>query len=143
MLTVSSLVSDCGLKLAAGESAAGRAVRWVAISEHDDPTPWLSGGEVLLTTGTSLSTATEQRAYVARLAAHGVAALGLGTGFDHHQIPKGLLKAADERAMPLFEVPYEMPFIAITEQAATRLINEQYDTLTLSLIHISEPTRPY
>ena len=31
--------------------------------------------------------------------------------------------------MPLFEVPYEMPFIAITEQAARRLINEQYDVV--------------
>ncbi|MEJ7875767.1 MAG: PucR family transcriptional regulator ligand-binding domain-containing protein, partial [Solirubrobacterales bacterium] len=130
MLTVSSLVSDCGLELAAGKSAAGRGVRWVAISEHDDPTPWLSGGEVVLTTGYGLSTAAKQRAYVARLAEHGVAALGFGTGFDHAEVPKGLLKAADERAMPLFEVPYEMPFIAITEQAATRLINEQYDTLT-------------
>ncbi|MDQ3730120.1 MAG: PucR family transcriptional regulator [Actinomycetota bacterium] len=130
MLTVSSLVSDCGLELAAGESAAGRGVRWVSISEHEDPTPWLSGGEVLLTTGYNLSTAAKQRAYMARLAEHGVAALGFGTGFDHSQIPKGLLKAADERAIPLFEVPYEMPFIAITEQAATRLINEQYDTLT-------------
>ena len=31
--------------------------------------------------------------------------------------------------MPLFEVPYEMPFIAITERAAARLVNEQYDVL--------------
>jgi purine catabolism regulator len=31
--------------------------------------------------------------------------------------------------MPLFEVPYEMPFIAITEAAAARLVSEQYDAL--------------
>ena len=31
--------------------------------------------------------------------------------------------------MPLFEVPYEKPFIAITEAAAARLVSEQYDAL--------------
>ena len=30
---------------------------------------------------------------------------------------------------PLFEVPYELPFIAITEKAFTRLVNEQYEVL--------------
>ena len=59
MLTVSSLCSDCGLELAAGDSHADREVRWVAISEHEDPTPWLSSGEVVLTTGYNLDTAKE------------------------------------------------------------------------------------
>ncbi len=130
MLTVSSLLSDCGLKLAAGDSEAGREVRWVAISEHEDPTPWLSGGEVVLTTGYNLDTQKKQRAYVARLAGHGVSALGFGVGFDHSKLPTALRDAAAAEDMPLFEVPYEMPFIAITEQAAGRLINEQYDALT-------------
>ena len=31
--------------------------------------------------------------------------------------------------MPLFEVPYEMPFIAITERAFALLVNEQYAVL--------------
>ena len=130
MLTVSSLCSDCGLELAAGDSHADREVRWVAISEHEDPTPWLSNGEVVLTTGYNLDTQRKQRAYVARLAKHGVSALGFGIGFDHEKLPAALLAAAGEHEMPLFEVPYEMPFIAITEQAARRLINEQYDVVT-------------
>jgi len=130
MLTVSSLVSDCGLALAAGAEAADREVRWVAISEHEDPTPWLSGGEVVMTTGYNLDTQKKQRAYVALLAEHGVSALGFGIGFDHPKLPAALRAAAGEHQMPLFEVPYEMPFIAITERAARSLINEQYDVLT-------------
>ncbi|HYH61947.1 MAG TPA: PucR family transcriptional regulator ligand-binding domain-containing protein [Solirubrobacterales bacterium] len=130
MLTVSSLLKDCGLELAAGDSEAGREVRWVAITEHEDPTPWLSGGEVVLTTGYNLDTQKKQRAYVARLGEHGVSALGFGIGFDHSKLPAALREAASASEMPLFEVPYEMPFIAITEQAARRLINEQYDVLS-------------
>jgi purine catabolism regulator len=130
MLTVSSLLSDCGLELAAGSPDGDGAVRWVAISEHEDPTPWLSGGEVLMTTGYNLDTAAKQRAYVARLAKHEVSALGFGTGFDHAEIPAPILEAAQKQGMPLFEVPYAVPFIAITERAATRLVSEQYDVLT-------------
>ena len=57
MLTVGGLIEECGLRLAAGETSAGNPVRWVHISEHEDPTPWLSGGELLLTTGYNLADA--------------------------------------------------------------------------------------
>jgi PucR family transcriptional regulator, purine catabolism regulatory protein len=129
MLTVGSLVADCGLGLAAGEAGAERPVRWVHISEHEDPTPWVSGGELLLTTGYNLGTPTKQRRYVELLAGNGLAGLGFGTGFDHKRMPKALLDAAREHELPLFEVPYEMPFIAITERAAARLVSEQFDVL--------------
>jgi hypothetical protein len=129
MLTVGSLLSDCGLELAAGAARAESPVRWVHISEHEDPTPWLSGGELLLTTGINLGTAAKQRRFVELLAAKGLAGLGFGVGFDHKRIPKAIVDAADTSGLPLFEVPYEMPFIAITERAASRLVNEQFGVL--------------
>ena len=48
-------------------------------------------------------------------------------------MPKALVEAARERDFPLFEVPYELPFIAITEKAFTRLVNEQYALLQRSI----------
>ncbi len=129
MLTVGSLVTDCGLELAAGSEGAKRPIRWVHISELDDPTPWLSGGELLLTTGIQLDGPARQRRFLALLAEHDVAGLGLGTGFEHKRLPKALVDEADKRGLPLFEVPYEMPFIAITERAFARLVNEQYAVL--------------
>src|SRR5204862_8133491 len=109
-----------------------RPIRWVHISELEDPTPWLSGGELLLTTGIQLNSPARQRRFCDRLAEKGVAGIGLGTGFEHKRVPKALIDEAAERAMPLFEVPYEMPFIAITERAFARLVNEQYDVLERS-----------
>jgi purine catabolism regulator len=129
MLTVAELVDDCGLELAAGAAGEDRPIRWVHISELEDPTRWLSGGELLLTTGIQLGTPARQRRFVALLAEHGLAGLGLGTGFGHRRVPKALVGAADEVGLPLFEVPYEMPFIAITEKAFSCLVNEQYDVL--------------
>ena len=131
MLTVDSLASELGLKFAAGQrAAANREVRWVHISELRDPTPWLSGGELLLTTGIQLDTAERQRELIRLLSKSDSAGLGFGTGFDHAKLPAAIAKEAKALDLPLFEVPYEMPFIAITEAAANRLVNEQYDVLS-------------
>jgi purine catabolism regulator len=129
VLTVQSLIDDLGLELAAGASAAENPVRWVHISELEDPTPFLSGGELMLTTGIPLSTAAKQRAFVKRLAHHNLAGIGFGTGFDHKKLPKALADEAEKQDFPLFEVPYSMPFIALTEKAFARLVNEQYEVL--------------
>ena len=44
-----------------------------------------------------------------------------------------MLEVAAERDFPVFEVPYEVPFIAITEAAFTQLVNEQYAVLRRAL----------
>jgi purine catabolism regulator len=129
MLTVQSLLDELGLELAAGAAAGESPVRWVHISELEDPTPWLSGGELMLTTGIPLDTAAKQRAFVKRLARHNIAGLGMGTGFDHERLPKALVEEAERHQFPVFEVPYSMPFIALTEKAFARLVNEQYEVL--------------
>ena len=129
MLTVRALTEEIGLELAAGDGRADAPVRWVHITELSDPTPWLSGGELLLTTGMQLDSATRQREFVQRLAEHHLAGLGFGTGFDHAKLPAPMVEAAQELDFPLFEVPYEMPFIAVTEKAFGRLVNEQYEAL--------------
>ena len=133
MLTVREVLGDLDVRLLAGEENLDVPVRWVHISELADPTPWLSGGELLLTTGMALDSPTAQRDFIATLADHGLAGVGLGTGFKHDTVPPALLEAARERGFPLFEVPYELPFIALTEQAFTRLVNEQYALLQRSI----------
>src|SRR3954452_2490247 len=117
MLTLGELLGDLDLGLLAGEANADVPVRWVHISELLDPTPWLSGGELLLTTGLQLEDPAQQRDYVRRLARHGLAGLGLGTGFGHAEVPAAMREAADDEGFALFEVPYEVPFIAVTEKA--------------------------
>src|SRR4051794_31536735 len=129
MLTVGSLVEGLGLELAAGQSASATPVRWVHITELPDPTPWLSGGELLLTTGLQLENDEDLRRFVRRLEKHGLAGLGFGTGFRHDGLPESLLDEATKLGFPLFEVPYDVPFIALTERAMARLVNEQYEVL--------------
>jgi PucR family transcriptional regulator, purine catabolism regulatory protein len=133
MLTVRELLRGLDVRLVSGEEAIDAPVRWVHISELRDPTTWLSGGEVLLTTGMALETPEQQREFVGRLADHQLAALGFGVGFSHDEVPPALVQAAAEREFPVFAVPYEVPFIAVTEAAFTQLVNEQYAVLRRAL----------
>ena len=133
MLPLRDLLRELELEIVAGEGGLDHAVRWVHSSELEDPTPWLSGGELLLTTGLQLGDAAQQRAYVLRLVQHGLAGLGFGVGFSHARAPEALLATAAEHDFPVFEVPYELPFIAITEKAFSQLVNEQYAVLRRAL----------
>jgi purine catabolism regulator len=133
LLTVRALTEELELDLVAGNGEADRPIRWVHISELEDPTQWLTGSELLLTTGIALSTPAKQRRFVKLLADKGLAGLGLGTGFEHKRLPKPMVDDAVEHGLPLFEVPYEMPFIALTERAFTELVNEGYGVLERGL----------
>jgi purine catabolism regulator len=131
-VTVRDIVSIPGmpLRLLAGDEGAARPVRWVHSSELEDPTAWLKGGELILTTGMGVGdTPAKQRAYVRRLVDAGVAGLGFGLGFGHDKTPRAIVTEAAKHGFPVFEVPYPVPFIAITEAVFTRVVAEQYDTL--------------
>jgi purine catabolism regulator len=133
-LTVESLIAELGLTLVSGLQSAQAHVRWVHSTELIDPTPWLKGGELLLTMGIQLDGPKAQRELIDRLADHEIAGLGFGTGFTHRKLPVALVTAARKRAFPLFEVPYELPFIAITERAFAQLVNERYEMLQRNMV---------
>src|SRR6201994_4458636 len=128
-LTVGRLVSELGLELAAGRSRAENPVRWVHISEEVDPTTSLSGGELLLTSGTQLAEPGAHERFIDRLASHNLAGLGFGLGESGTGPPQALVDRAERAGFPLFEVPHSMPFITITETAMARVVNERYDVL--------------
>jgi purine catabolism regulator len=133
MLTARDLLQGTGVRVLSGETRLDEAVRWVHVSELLDPTPLLSGGELLLTTGMQLDTEPRQREFVGRLSERDLAGLGLGTGFSHGDVPPALLEAAAERSFLLFEVPHVVRFTTICESATARLVNDQYDVLNHAL----------
>jgi purine catabolism regulator len=136
MLTVRDIATMPGLELAvaAGREGLDSPVSWLHVSELVDPTEFLEGGELLLTTGLGVGELeTTQRAYVRRLAGHGLAGLGFGTGFGFPEVPAPILAEADRLGFPVLAVPYEVPFVAITKAAFTHLANEQLEQLTRAL----------
>lgn len=123
-MRVIGLIELCE-RLGAGLHPVGHAgvakvqLTGVHISELDDPTPYLEGGELLLTTGIPLGgkTGTNReaiiRAYVDRLALHGVAALGLGLGAGTDSVPVELQRACVAAEIQLLIVPDGTPFMQV------------------------------
>jgi purine catabolism regulator len=136
MLTVQDIASMPGLRLtvAAGAEGLGNRVTWLHVSELSDPTQFLEGGEFLLTTGLGVGEVeTTQRAYVRRLAKHGLAGLGFSVGFGFPDVPPALVEEANRLGFPVLSVPYAVPFVAITKAAFTHLASEQLEQVTQAL----------
>ena len=121
---------DLGLRLAGGAAGLSREIALALTTELVSPFRWLSGGELVLTTGIRLpQTAAERLAYLRGLDECHVAALGFATGLTHTEIPADLAVAADEIGIPLVEVPLRTPFAAIVKQVMARLAEQQYEAV--------------
>lgn len=111
------------------EGALSARVVWAHSSDLADPTPFLDAGHVLLTTGTQFGDDAEAgfaAGYVARLRETGVAALGFGTEVIREGTPDSLVEACIAQGLPLFEVPYRVPFIAIARTVADLIAEDAY-----------------
>lgn len=87
----------------------------VHVSELADPTRYLDGGELVLTTGLNLEvSALWCRTYLERLATAEVAGVALGLGPVYDAVPPVLAHAAEQARLPLFSVPAPTPFLTIT-----------------------------
>ena len=126
-VTVRRLLSlPLGLTLRAGAAGLDREIQWAHAIELDDPTPWLTGGELILTTGWRRSADDPSwTQYIERLDDAGAAALGFGVGVAHSALPPGLVSSADRRGFPLINVPLPVPFIAIVRAVTDRLAEDR------------------
>ncbi|WP_394769266.1 PucR family transcriptional regulator [Lacisediminihabitans sp.] len=117
MVTLEQLCDRLGgeLRPAAPGPIGPHALTGVHISELADPTPYLEGGELLLTTGIPLTGgAVGIRDYVGRLAAKGVSALGLGLGAGTDLVDPELVSACAAAGLPLLLVPEAVPFMHVS-----------------------------
>lgn len=95
----------------------GAPLRWVEPSELEDPTPYLLDGEFVLTAGRPFlddgGTKESAEAYVRRLVAAGVAALGFGLEPYFDAVPERVRSACRKHQLTLVQIPSSVPFAAI------------------------------
>lgn len=138
MISLREVIALPGLGLSAMGSAGDLSaeVRWAHVSELRDPSPWLLGGELLLTTGMNLETSEEAcLEYCARLVNAGVAALGLSTGrsLPHPSMPAPLVAAAEKAGLALVHVPEDTLLQTIVQRVSDALHEERSAPLLRAL----------
>jgi PucR family transcriptional regulator, purine catabolism regulatory protein len=135
-LHVEDLVRSPALQISvlAGAGGLARPVSWAHVSELEDPTPWLLGSEVIMTTGIAVPrAAAQQRAYLERLDDAGVAALALSAQLNVPPLRDAFFEAADERSIPVLEVPLPVPFIAVSQEVASAVQSQLHQRLGAQL----------
>ncbi|MFK4148282.1 PucR family transcriptional regulator [Streptomyces sp. NPDC004065] len=114
----------------AGADRLSRTVRWVHAGEVPNIASLLKGGELLLTTGYGLGTRpADQRAFVRTLADRGIAALVIELGPRFARLPAAVVETARATGLPLVQLHREVPFVTVTEEIHTEIVNGHYALL--------------
>ncbi|MEV5547211.1 PucR family transcriptional regulator [Streptomyces sp. NPDC052309] len=117
-------------EILAGADRLHRTVRWVHAGEVPNIASLLKGGELLLTTGYGLGTRpAEQRVFVRTLAERGIAALVVELGPRFARLPAALVDTARAAGLPLVQLHREVPFVTVTEEIHTEIVNGHYALL--------------
>lgn len=125
--TISQLLAEPGLGLTPLTTGMdlGRALNWAHTSELADPTPWMTGGELLMTLGINLpSEPAGLDSYVRRLAAAGIAGLAVDIGIVLDEVPAALVAAGERHGVPILQIPPTTPFLAISRAIINGLTAE-------------------
>jgi PucR family transcriptional regulator, purine catabolism regulatory protein len=113
-----------GMTVRAGADGLDAPVRWAHVSELQDPTPFLEGGELVLATGFGISRRVMgQVEYLQRLYERGVAGIAIARSPQMRPWTRGALKEADRLGFPVLEMPFEVSYVDIARLVAAA--NEQ------------------
>jgi PucR family transcriptional regulator, purine catabolism regulatory protein len=124
---VLTLPSLSRAQIVAGNVGIDRVVEWSHVVDLPDPVPWLKPGFLLLTTGYSWPNGeSAQRRQIADLAAAGIAGVVLAVPKFLEHFSPAARDQADAAALPLIEIPFEVPFSLITEELHRAVMAEPY-----------------
>lgn len=95
-----------------------RVIRWSLPSDLLDPSPYLRGDELVLTSGISLMDAGAQRAFVDSVCAAGAAVIGFALGVVADEVPPMLIRRANGHGVAVLAIPAHVAFVEITQRVA-------------------------
>lgn len=112
------------IRIRGGSAAAANVVRWPYVAENRSFKSWVKGGELVFVTGISRHRSPQN---LAECLYEGkecdVSGLVVLTGDAYiGQLPNTLCRVADDLSIPLFEQPYSLPMVEVTEAISRAII---------------------
>ena len=126
LLDALGLSSLAGSAVVAGRGGLERDVRWAHVVDMPDPAPWVGPGQLLLTTGYAWPVEPEaERRQLEALAGRELAGIGLAVPTYLERFSEHARVHAERLALPLLEIPWDVPFARITEELHRELLSAQ------------------
>lgn len=115
------------IPLIAGEAGINRKITWPYVVTTYDIAEWLHGGELLFITGIGININDESLiALLMECISNEIAGIVILTGGPYIKtIPESMCKIANEKAFPLFEMPWEIKLIDITQTIVNLIMNQK------------------
>jgi purine catabolism regulator len=135
-LTVRELADEAnlGLVLVSGEPGLDRVIEGIHLSDLEDPTPWMTPGMVLVTTGECFAASVAKGLHLLeRLEAIQAVALVVGVGHYLDSVPVEIVARARALKIPVFEAPLSVPFRTIVTYVYNALASSDMHRLRRSL----------
>nr|WP_236870934.1 PucR family transcriptional regulator ligand-binding domain-containing protein [Brevibacillus laterosporus] len=110
-----------------GREGLSNVIEGITIMEAPDIADWLKGGEMLLTSLYPIRNYTEeeQRDFVFRLADKGVSALMIKNHRFVKKIPDAIVEAGEKTALPIIQIPQDIPYVDVLYPVMEELFNNQ------------------
>ncbi|MGX6443273.1 PucR family transcriptional regulator [Neobacillus sp. K501] len=115
----------------AGEEGLNRTVKWVHVVEVTNIRNLLNGKELILSTAVAWKEDEELLVSILQqLIENDAAGLCIEVGTYLSEIPVEVINIANEHQFPLIVFQEEVPFVAITQDIHSMIINQQYRKIT-------------
>lgn len=117
-------------QLIAGAEGLSRLIKWIHILEKIEVKNLIKGNELILTTGMSLQNNEPGfHRFIEELATLQVAGLCIEYGTYMQEIPPSIIELANRLELPIIVFTQEVPFVEITQDLHSLLINQQYEMI--------------
>ncbi|MFE4835986.1 PucR family transcriptional regulator [Arthrobacter sp. NPDC056691] len=127
-ITVAELLAEpqLGLTLLAGADGTANRITWAHTSDLPRLWEWVTGGELMMTNGLSIPANDQGQVELAEaLVKAGASALAIGEKMHAPDLLPAFLEACDRLPLPVINVPYPLPFIAIARSVAEASLLEE------------------
>lgn len=104
------------MKVVAGIGGLDRIISWVHVMENPEHSVWLKGGELLLISGINIKDDLEALLDLIKdINSRNLAGVVINVGPYIQSIPKEVIDLADSLDFPVFELPFEVKFIDVSQ----------------------------
>ncbi|EMY32465.1 transcriptional regulator [Arthrobacter crystallopoietes BAB-32] len=127
-ITVAELLAEpqLGLRMLAGEAGLQHRITWAHTSDLPRLWEWVTGGELMMTNGLSIPADPQGQVELAEaLVAAGASALAIGEKMHAPELTAEFIEACERLPLPVLNVPYPLPFIAIARSVAESSLLEE------------------